>query len=82
MSISHDLWIINNQCDFDRSAGHLENICKSASQMEPDSAVSVGRVEAFLRALHMDLVKIVERDRELEDMLQSREIQHQNNVHY
>lgn len=62
------------------SIGHLENICKAASQTELDSAVSVGRVEAFLRALNMDLIKIVERDRELEEMLQSREIQHQNNM--
>ncbi|KAE9528138.1 hypothetical protein AGLY_012560 [Aphis glycines] len=62
------------------SIGHLENICKAASQTEPDSAVSVGRVEAFLRALNMDLIKIVERDRELEEMLQSREVQHQNNM--
>ncbi|CAI6349409.1 unnamed protein product [Macrosiphum euphorbiae] len=62
------------------SIGHLENICKAASQMQPDSAVSVGRIEAFLRALNIDLVKIVERDRELEEMLQSREIQHQNNM--
>lgn len=73
---------INNRCAFDRSIGHLENICKAASQMQPDSAVSVGRIEAFLRALNIDLVKIVERDRELEEMLQSREIQHQNNVYY
>ncbi|XP_015379223.1 PREDICTED: EF-hand calcium-binding domain-containing protein 4A-like [Diuraphis noxia] len=66
---------------FSESVGHLENICKAASQMEPDSdAVSVGRVEAFLRALHVDLVKMVERDRELEEILQSREIQHQNNM--
>ncbi|XP_025208097.1 EF-hand calcium-binding domain-containing protein 4A-like isoform X1 [Melanaphis sacchari] len=62
------------------SIGHLENICKAASQTEPDNAVSVGRVEAFLRALNMDLMKIVERDKELEEMLQSREIQHQNNM--
>jgi len=74
--------IINNWCVFDRSIGHLENICKAASQTEPDSAISVGRVEAFLRALNMDLIKIVEHDRELEEMLQSREIQHQNNVCY
>lgn len=73
---------LNNWCTFDRSIGHLENICKAASQMEPDNAVSVGRMEAFLRALNIDLVKIVERDRELEEMLQSREIQHQNNVYY
>jgi len=50
--------------------------------MEPDSAVSVGRIEAFLRALNIDLLKIVERDRELEELLQSREMQHQNNVYY
>ncbi|XP_026804348.1 EF-hand calcium-binding domain-containing protein 4A-like isoform X2 [Rhopalosiphum maidis] len=62
------------------SIGHLENICKAATQTEPDSAVSVGRVEAFLRALNMDLIKIVEHDRELEEMLQSREVQHQNNM--
>lgn len=54
-------------------------MCK-ASQTERDSAVSMGRVEAFLRALNMDLTKIAEHSRELEELLQSREVQHQNNV--
>lgn len=40
----------------------------------------MSRIEALLRALTMDLTKIIEHDKELEDMLQSREIQHQNNV--
>lgn len=40
----------------------------------------MGRIEAFLRALSMDLTKIIEHDKELEELLQSREIQHQNNV--
>lgn len=62
-----------------RSIGHLENICK-ASQMERDNTVSVGRIEAFLRAMNMDLTKIIEHNKELEELLQSREIQHQNNV--
>lgn len=48
--------------------------------MERDNAVSVGRVEAFLRALSIDLSKIIEHEKELEELLQSREIQHQNNV--
>lgn len=48
--------------------------------MERDNAVSMGRIEAFLRALNMDLVKIVEHNKELEELLQSREIQHQKNV--
>lgn len=61
--------------------GHLESVCK-ACQTERDSAVSVGRIEAFLRALNIDLTKIVEHNKELEELLQSREIQHQNNVLY
>jgi len=48
--------------------------------MEQDNAVSMGRIEAFLRAMNMDLTKIMEHNKELEEMLQSREIQHQNNV--
>lgn len=40
----------------------------------------MGRIEAFLRALQIDLTKIAEHNRELEEMLQSREMQHQNNV--
>lgn len=48
--------------------------------MERDNVISVGRVETFLRALIIDLSKIIEREKELEELLQSREIQHQNNV--
>ncbi|VVC41470.1 EF-hand domain pair,EF-hand domain [Cinara cedri] len=61
------------------SSGHLENICKT-SQIERDSAVFSNRIEAFLKALNMDLTKIVEHNKELEELLQSREIQHQNNM--
>lgn len=64
---------------FYRGIEHLENICKM-SQIKQDSVVFTSRVEAFLKALHMDLVKIVEHNKELEELLQSREIQHQNNV--
>lgn len=50
--------------------------------MERDNAISIGRIEAYLRALNIDLTKITEHNKELEDLLQSREIQHQNNVLY
>jgi hypothetical protein len=40
----------------------------------------MSRIEALLKALIMDLTKIMDHDKELEDMLQSREVQHQNNV--
>jgi len=62
-----------------RSTNHLENICKAA-QMERDSAASISRIEVFLKALNMDLAKIVNHNKELEELLQSREIQHQNNI--
>ncbi|XP_025405512.1 EF-hand calcium-binding domain-containing protein 4A-like isoform X2 [Sipha flava] len=61
------------------SVGHLENICK-ASQLERNNAVTMSRIEALLKALIMDLTKIMDHDKELEDMLQSREVQHQNNM--
>jgi len=49
--------------------------------MERDSAASISRIEVFLKALNMDLAKIVNHNKELEELLQSREIQHQNNVY-
>ncbi|XP_050423588.1 EF-hand calcium-binding domain-containing protein 4A-like isoform X2 [Adelges cooleyi] len=61
------------------SIGHLENICK-AVQSDTDSSAGIGRVEAFLRSLQMDLTKIAEQNKELEELLQSREVQHQNNM--
>lgn len=48
--------------------------------MEQDNAVSMGRIEAFLRAMNIDLTKMIEHNKELEEMLQSREVQHQQNV--
>ncbi|XP_050523628.1 EF-hand calcium-binding domain-containing protein 4A-like isoform X2 [Daktulosphaira vitifoliae] len=61
------------------SLGHLETIC-NAAQPETDNSVIVGRIEVFLRNLHIDLTKIAEKHQELEDLLQSREVQHQNNI--